>query len=120
MKTINFIIIGEPAAAREVATSVLTSRSFRINWTSEFSATAERGSKVGNALAGALAQYYKVGVSVTAGAPGQTVLRVQQLSSGAMGSVVGVIRTKAAFGALRKELEAALTGAGVLVTVSES
>jgi hypothetical protein len=37
-----------------------------------------------------------------------------------MGSVVGVIRTKAAFGALRKELEAALTGAGVLVTVSES
>lgn len=74
---------------------------------------------MGNALAGALAQYYKIGLFVMTADAGQSVIRVQQLSSGAMGGLIGMARTKKAFAALRSEVAKALTEAGILVSTTD-
>ena len=95
-------------------------RKFRINWSDDWNAVAERGNKVANALAGAAAQYMKVLVSLHSGdEPGHTVIRIDKGSSGAMGGAIGVSRTTKNLLALRDELAGTFQAAGVLVSVAE-
>jgi len=116
---VDFLVVGDPTAARATAEQALVSRNFRVAWSDPWTATAERGSKVANALAGAFAQYFKVGVRLTAAQPGLTTVRIERQSSGAMGGLVGVSRVRRNLGALRSELEATFNAAGVLRGVSE-
>jgi hypothetical protein len=88
-----------------------------VTWTDEWSATAERGSKVANALAGAAAQYFKVGVRIMSAQPGETTIRIERQSSGWMGGAIGASRTTKNMSALQSELGTIFANAGVLRNV---
>ena len=119
-KNIDFVVTGDPGRARATAEQALVSRKFRVEWHDDWTGTAERGSKTGNLLAGALAQYFKVGVRLMTGQPGQTVVRVEKQSSGWMGGAIGASRTTKNFESLKDELATVFSGAGVLVSVQTS
>ena len=114
----DFTLQGDPARVRATAQSALESRQFRLEWHDDWTATAERGSKVGNAIGGAFAQYFKVGVAIRSADEGHSVLRVEKQSSGAMGGLWGMSKTNKNLTALSEELEATFGAAGVLVTTS--
>src|ERR1022692_3835275 len=117
-KYIDFLVLGDPVKARATIEEALVARKFKVTWSDDWTATAERGSKVANALAGALAQYFKVGVRLMSAQPGETTIRIERQSSGWMGGAIGASRTNKNLTALRSELEAAFAGAGVLRNVT--
>ncbi len=119
MKSIDIVIRCDPGDARQSATSALEARKFRLDWKDEWSATAERGNKIANALGGALAQYFKVNLSLHSGSPGETIVRFEQASSGAMGGLIGVRRVRKNMDQLRDEVSAAFQDKGLLVAVNE-
>jgi hypothetical protein len=119
-KSIDFLVVGDPVAARVTAEQALLARKFRVTWHDDWTATAERGSAALNAVAGAFAQYFKVGVRVMSAGPGQTTLRLERQSSGMMGGAIGMSKTRKNMATLRTELEATFGAAGVLRGVSET
>jgi anti-sigma-K factor RskA len=119
-KSVSFTVMGDAVRARATAEQALEAKRFRITWSDEWNAVAERGSKVANALAGAAAQYMKLLVSLQRGdTPDHTVIRLEKGSSGAMGGAIGVSRTRKNLLTLRDELAATFQAAGVLVSVAE-
>ena len=119
MKAIEMAVKGDPAFARQVAGQALESRKFRITWHDEWTATAERGNKVANALAGALAQYFKVGLILMSTQPGETVVRFERQSRGFMGGAIGARRTTKNMEQLRDEVAQQFQQQGVLNWVRE-
>jgi hypothetical protein len=113
-KYIDFLVVGDPAIARATIEAELVARKFKVAWSDDWTAVAERGSKVANALAGALAQYFKVGVRLMSEQPGETTVRIERQSSGWMGGAIGAARTNKNLAALRTDLEATFSAAGVL------
>jgi hypothetical protein len=118
-KYIDFLVAGDPTAARATAEQALVARKFGVTWHDDWTATAERGSKAANLLAGALAQYFKGGVRLMSASPGETTVRIERQSSGWMGGAIGANRTNKNLASLRGELEATFVAAGVLRNVSE-
>jgi hypothetical protein len=118
-KYTDFLVVGDPVAARATAEQALVARDFRVVWHDDWTATAERGSKSMNFLAGALAQYFKVGVRLMTAQAGLTTVRIEKQSSGMMGGAIGMARVQRNMTALRGELEATFNAAGVLRGVSE-
>jgi hypothetical protein len=114
----DFTLQGDPTRVRATVQQALETRKFRIAWVDDWTATAERGNKVANALAGAAAQYFKVGVAIRSGAEGTSILRVERQSSGWMGGALGAARTTKNLATLRGELEATFAAAGVLLGVA--
>ena len=120
-KIVNFVVVGDATRARATAGQALEARKFKVNWSDDGNAVAERGNKVANALAGAVAQYMKVLVSLHSGdEPGHTVIRIEKGSSVAMGGATGVSRTTKNILTLRDELAGTFQAAGVLVSVTET
>ena len=119
MKAVEFVLTGDPERAKATAIQALESRKFRLAWSDEWTGVAERGNKIANAIFGALAQYFKVGVRVMSGDAGQAIVRLDRLSRGMMGGAIGAARTTKNFNALRVELEAAFGAANVLVATRE-
>ena len=118
-KYIDFLVTGDPATARATAEQALVARKFRVTWADEWTGTAERGSKVANLVAGALAQYFKVGVRLMTAQAGETTVRIERQSSGWMGGAIGASRTTKNMAALRGELEATFAAAGVLRSITD-
>jgi hypothetical protein len=117
---VTFTVVGDATRARATVAGALEARKFRVNWSDDWNAVAERGNKVANALAGAAAQYMKVLVSLQQGDdPGHTVIRVEKGSSGAMGGAIGVSRTTKNLLTLRDQLTETFQAAGVLVATAE-
>jgi hypothetical protein len=111
----DFTLQGDPAHARVTVQQALEGRKFRITWHDDWTATAERGNKVANVVAGAAAQYFKIGVAIRSADDGNSILRVERQSSGWMGGAIGASRTTKNLEQLRGELDAAFTAAGVLI-----
>lgn len=119
MEYSEFTLIGDPARARATVAEALTARKFKLAWSDDWTATAERGSKVANALLGAFAQYFKVDVKIrSAPTAGQSIVRVERGSRGFMGGAIGVSRTNKNMRTLHDELHATFQTAGVLVDAS--
>lgn len=118
-KYVDFLVTGDPVKAGATVEHALIERKFKVSWQDGWTATAERGSKVANALAGAVAQYFKVGVRLTASSPEATTIRIERQSSGWLGGFIGAARTTRNMAALRTELETTFSQAGVLQSVSE-
>jgi hypothetical protein len=114
---IDFVVTGDPARAKATAEQALVSRKFRVSWDDDWTATAERGNKVANAVAGAAAQYFKVGVRVMSSDAGHSIVRIERQSTGWMGGAIGASRTKKNLSSLKDELSATFEAAGVLVSV---
>lgn len=119
MQAVDIAIKGDAAAAREAASNALASRKFRLTWSDEWTATAERGNKIANVAFGALAQYFKVGLRIMSGEAGETVVRFERQSKGYMGGAVGAMRTRKNMERLRDELREAFTQQEILVWVKE-
>jgi hypothetical protein len=111
----DFTLQGDPAHAKGTVEQALVARKFRVSWHDDWTASAERGNKVANALAGAAAQYFKVGVAIRSADDGNSILRVERQSTGWMGGAIGASRTTKNLEQLRSELEASFAAAGVLV-----
>lgn len=120
MRTVEIVVEGDSETARVAANRALESRKFRLSWEDQWTAIAERGNKTVNALAGAFAQYFKVGLKLMSGNPGEVVLRFEQQSTGAMGGVIGMRRSTKNMGSLKDELATAFQEQGVLVSVNET
>jgi hypothetical protein len=115
----DFLVVGDPVRARATIEEALVARKFKVAWSDDWNAVAERGSKVANALAGAFAQYFKVGVHLMSAEPGETTVRIERQSSGMMGGAIGASRTTKNLTALRTDLETTFSAAGVLRGVTE-
>ena len=111
----DFTLQGDPGRVRSTVQEALETRKFRLTWHDDWTATAERGSKVANAIAGAAAQYFKIGVAIRSADDGNSVLRVERQSSGLMGGAIGAARTTKNLDKLRTELDSTFQTAGVLV-----
>ena len=117
----NLTVVGDPARAKATAEHALVERRFKVTWSDDWNAVAERGNKLANAVAGAMAQYMKVMVSLHGGPEsGQTVIRLEKASSGAMGGAIGVSRTTKNFTTLQHQLAETFKDAGVLVGVTQA
>ena len=119
MRSVDIVVTGDPASAREAAVRALEARKFKLSWEHEWSGSAERGSKVLNAVAGALAQYFKVGLKIFSGTPGEVVVRFERQSSGWMGGGIGAMRTNKNLDRLRDEVSTAFRDQGILIRVTE-
>ena len=117
MNAVEFDLTGDPQRAKATAIQALESRRFKLTWSNDWDAVAERGNVVANVLFGALAQYFKLGLSVRSGAPGVSIIRIDKSSSGWMGGWMGARRTKSNFESLHADLEASFRAAGVLAAV---
>lgn len=108
-------LTGDPARAKATVQDALEARKFKVRWTDEWAGSAERGNKVANVLAGALAQYFLVEVAIGS-IPESTasLVRVSRGSRGYMGGAIGVSRTNKNMRTLFDELQATFSAAGVL------
>lgn len=121
MTTINFVVAGDVERAKATAVGALQQRGFRLSWSDQWTATAEKGSKAKTALLGGFSQYINLKLEVrSTQAPEQSVIRLTQGSKGFMGGALGVAKTNKARNQLREELSTTFQRAGVLVTVDES
>jgi hypothetical protein len=118
-KYVDFVVTGDPLAARAAAEQALVERKFEVAWQDEWTGTAVRGSKALNIVAGAFAQYFKVGVRLMTAGPGETIVRIERESSGWTGGAIGAARTTKNLNSLRGELQATFANAGVLRGVTE-
>jgi hypothetical protein len=118
LKGVEFMLEGDPTRARATLQEALEARKFRVTWSDDWTGVAERGSKIANVFLGALAQYFKVGVSVRSGEDGRSIGRLDRLSSGWMGGAIGAARTRKNLERLRDDLQATFQSAGVLVGVN--
>ena len=116
MSAYEFVIVGDPARARETASAALQAREFVMHWSGDWTATAIKGSKTKAALLGALSHYMEVGVGVMALDADNSVVRIDSLTTGWLGGIWGVKKTDDAFNELRDALGQAFDLAGVLVT----
>ena len=119
-KAIEFVLNGDPAHAKAAAAQALEGRKFTMTWTDDWTGIAERGSKVGNLVAGAAAQYFKVGLAVRSADTGHSIVRLEKQSSGWMGGAIGAARTNNNMKRLRDELTETFTQVGVLVERRDS
>jgi hypothetical protein len=119
-KAVEFVLDGDPAHAKEAAVQALEGRKFRCNWSDDWTAVAERGSKKANMIAGAAAQYFKVGLSVRSADTGHSIVRLEKQSTGLMGGAIGAARTSNNMKKLRDELTETFTQVGVLVERRET
>jgi hypothetical protein len=90
-----------------------------VNWTTEWSAEAVKGSTTGNLLLGAFAQKFVVGLSVTSVGAAQSMIRFDRQNSGWMGGAIGAARVSRNMKALRDEFRDAMSARGMLAGVRE-
>jgi hypothetical protein len=119
VQAVEFLIHGDPVLARNTAAEVLGERSFSVNWTTEWSAEAVKGSTTGNLLLGAFAQKFVVGLSVTSVGAAQSMIRFDRQNSGWMGGAIGAARVSRNMKALRDEFRDAMSARGMLAGVRE-
>jgi hypothetical protein len=95
---------------------------FRMTFTDQFNAVAERGSKGMNVAFGAMAQYFRIGVQLFAGADDQTVIRLLRSPTGYWtgGGLVGRARTAGKFKQISNDLIQAFHQRGVLADVQHA
>ncbi|MFZ0664378.1 MAG: hypothetical protein WAM97_01390 [Acidimicrobiales bacterium] len=120
MQSVQFLINGDPAVARDAATQILTERGFRLDWTSEWAAEAHKGSKAGVVLVGGLAQTFKVGLAVTSAGNNQSMIEFKRENTGWSGGLIGASRVKKNMNTLRDEFTQAMTARGMLAGVKET
>jgi len=123
---IDFVVTGDPVAARTTTEAALFEQQFHITWLDDWNATAERGSKGANFLLGGLVKYLKLAVHIMSIEDNQIVVRLEAESSGNyvgssawVGESIGKHHMNDELVTLRSALEAAFTSAGTLRNISE-
>lgn len=77
--------------------NIFISNNFRVEWYSDFSGKAKRGSKVGNFAVGSIAQYYEIDFQIYT-APNKDIgIRISRSNIGLLGGAWGVHKVKKQF-----------------------
>jgi hypothetical protein len=119
VQSVQFVVNGDPTMARDVASQILSERGFTLDWSSEWSAQATKGSKTGMVLIGGLAQRFRVGLSVTSVGTGQSMIEFTRENTGWAGGAIGAVRVKRNMEALRDQFRDAMTARGMLAGIQE-
>jgi hypothetical protein len=119
VQAVEFLVNGDPSAARNAAIGILQARGFNINWSTEWAGEAVKGNTAGNLLLGALAEKFVVGLQVTSTPSGQSLIRFERRNSGWMGGAIGARRVSNNMKALRDQFSQAMTQTGMLAGVQE-
>ncbi len=120
VKSVEFVVAGDPTAARDIAAEILGADGFTVTWVDAWSANAVRGKLAANVLLGGFAQQFKVGLSVSSLAQGQSVIRFERQNLGLMGGWIGVMRTNKNMKTLKEQFGQAVTARGIFVDVREA
>lgn len=118
MDAVSLTVNVDPGTARDTATGVLAALKFRLTWTDEWHAIAEKNSRKKAVWLGGFAPHVKVRVRVFAGGDGSTIVRMDPESLGVIGGVAGIVRTQRAYTNLVEKTTAAFTERGALAGVS--
>ncbi len=123
---IDFFVTGDSASARAAVEDALLEQQFHLTWQDDWTATAERGSKVENYLLGGMVKYLKIGVRIMSAQDGQSVVQLEAESSGPhagsgylVGQAIGNRQMADEMATLRSDLESVFTNAGVLRNIAE-
>lgn len=119
MRVVDLTVSTDPSSARQAVGGYLEQDGFRLEWRSEWAATAERGSATKQVFLGAFAEYFKFGFSVFSAPDGSTVVRLEKQATGWMGGAIGASRAKKRFDEMRNTLSAFFSQHGQLVGVQD-
>jgi hypothetical protein len=119
VQAVEFLLNGDPSAARNTAAAILGSDGFTINWRSDWAGEAVKGSTAGNVLLGAFAQKFVVDLSVSSVGNGQSVIRFDRKNSGWLGGAIGARRVSNNMKRLKDQFTQAMTQSGTLAGVKE-
>lgn len=118
--TIEFILSGEQAAARDVVLAATASQGFAPQAQNEWSYLLTRGSSTKSMLLGAMAGkdfYLKFGLDFSAADTGFVARLARDVASSALrGGVIGASKASDAFQQLADAVGAAATQAGIFVS----
>ncbi|CAN5502437.1 hypothetical protein BH24ACT4_BH24ACT4_07430 [soil metagenome] len=103
----------DPAAARPLVDQALQANKFTVNWTDEWNAEAEVGSKAMVLLAGGFKPHILLQLALSSGPEGAW-LHVHQATTGAAGGALGMSKTKKAWQATTEDIAAGLRRANLL------
>lgn len=121
MKGHQFVVSGDPLAARNTVYAALEQQGFKLNHTSEWSADAERGSAAASIFLGALAgkggRHVKLQV-VCQTSPEGCVITLTQGTSGVSGGVIGMNQATTVYSDIYNAVGQAFQNAGVLISGS--
>lgn len=106
-----------PQQARDAVARELTARGFRLHFTDDWNAVAEKGTKAGNVVLGGWAQYFRFTVQILSGAEGTTIVRLLRDPVGYWGGVMGRARVSGTFKTVVNDLVTAFHSQGLLVNV---
>ena len=119
MKGHQFLVSGDPAAARNTVYTTLTNQGFTITHIDDWNAHAERGSSGASVFLGAFAgkkgRHVKVQIAC-ASTPNGTTITLSQGTSGASGGLIGMSQAKQIYSDIYNTVGTAFQNAGVLVS----
>lgn len=124
-----YVLTGDAELIKRMTLDVLERQEFRIRWNDEWSAVVEQGSRLKSVLFGGFAPYMRLGVAIRSLDPDTStqsetepepaeelnVVRVDQLSSGMLGGVMGAKKSRAGYSGLRSQLAEVFAAEGWLV-----
>lgn len=113
MNSVEFLVTRPMGQIQQTLAAGLAQRGYRLTVHSPASATAEKGSKVGNFFGGAFAQYFAYHLALAPTPRGCQVVLARG-NSGWMGGIIGAHRVKKEFEALSTSLETYFTSARIL------
>lgn len=117
-----FVLGGNPVAARDTVYSVLESQGFKVTPLDDWSAKAERGSKGASIALGALAgksgRYVMLDIVCQTTPDSNLAVNLTQAASGMSGGLIGLNQAKKVYAEIYSSVGATFQNAGVLIADS--
>lgn len=117
-QAVEFVIKGNPAAARDLAATILTSAGFNLDWVDEWGANAVSGTATANTLGDDFGTGFQVGMRVTLHTEGSKV-RFDRMGSSFLGGFRGGAKMAKNMQALGERFAGAARAEGFLFTALE-
>ena len=113
MSYTDIIVTGSPENARQAAQQAFEYNKFKVQWQSEFTGKATKGSKGMNIAVGAFAQYYEIDFQIMSMNDGNIALRLIQSNTGWAGGVIGARKVKKQYEDIVNGLSSYFQGQGI-------
>jgi hypothetical protein len=94
MKYTDVLVNGQFEAVQQMVQQLFWQHGFTVDWQDGYTGKAHKGSKGGNFIGGALAQYYEVDFQLFSDPSRGTGVRLFKSNTGLMGGVAGVAMVK--------------------------
>jgi hypothetical protein len=94
MEFTDIFVAGASGNVKQAVQHAFEFNKFAVQWQSEFSGKASKGSKGANIALGAFAQYYEIDFQIMTAPDNSTVLRLVKSTSGWAGGAIGAHKVK--------------------------